>query len=313
MRPRSEVAVVIPTLNGGTALAALLDAVDGQTGPFHPHIVAVDSGSTDGTLALLTRRAATLLHVTPDAFNHGETRNQALRAVDTELAVMIVQDALPTSPRWLETLVRPLCDDTSLAGTWARQRPRPDASRLTAFYLSQWVGAQPDGRIVGPVTALSLAAMEPAQRHLLCAFDNVCACIRMSVWRQHPFRRTRIAEDLEWALSVLQAGHRIAYVPDAEVVHSHDRTAVYELRRTYLVHQRLQALFGLSTIPDAPALVRAIALTLPLHLRLAAGERRGRLGALARAVRLAIALPVGQYLGARSARERREFLQVRGV
>ena len=43
------------------------------------------------------------------------------------------------------------------------------------------------------------------------------------------------------------------------VWHSHERSASYELQRTYLVHQRLQALFGLSTVPTAGALVRAVA------------------------------------------------------
>ena len=87
----------------------------------------------------------------------------------------------------------------------------------------------------------------------------------------------------------------------------------YELRRTYAVHQRLASLFGLTTIPDARALARAVATTLPLHLRLAVRERKGRLSAVARGAGLAVALPLGQYLGARSEREGRELLTVRGV
>ena len=188
MRQRSDVAVVIPTRNGGADLAALLNAVDCQDGPFHPRIVAIDSGSTDGTLALLAGRGATVLRIAPAAFNHGETRNEALRAVETEFAVLIVQDALPASTRWLEALVRPLCEDPSLAGTWARQRPRADASRLTAFYLSQWAGAQTDGRVAGPVDEVALAAMTPTERHRLCAFDNVSSCIRMSGRPRRPAR-----------------------------------------------------------------------------------------------------------------------------
>jgi rhamnosyltransferase len=151
--------------------------------------------------------------------------------------------------------------------------------------------------------------MSPAERHLTCAFDNVCACIRLSVWRAHPFRPTPIAEDLEWAREVLLAGHKIAYVPNAVVRHSHERSARYELQRTYLVHQRLQAMFGLSTVPTIGSLLRSVASTVPVHVRLASGEPRGRGRALLRGAALAVALPLGQYLGARSAREGRTLLR----
>ena len=155
--------------------------------------------------------------------------------------------------------------------------------------------------------------MTPAQRHEACAFDNVCSCVRLSVWRRHPFLRTPIAEDLHWAAEVLLAGHRIAYAPAAVVWHSHDRPVRYELQRTYLVHQQLQQIFGLSTIPRASSLVRSIVSTLPTHLRIAATEPEARARAMLRGAALAAALPLGQYLGARSSREGRELLRVRGV
>src|SRR6185436_9167074 len=109
--------------------------------------------------------------------------------------------------------------------------------------------------------------------------------------RRLPFRPTPIAEDLEWALEVLLAGYKLAYVPDAPVWHSHERPAAYELQRTYLVHQRLQTLFGLSTVPTVGSLVRAVASSLPMHVRLAAGDRPPRTRALLRGIALAMALP----------------------
>src|SRR6185312_10587499 len=134
------------------------------------------------------------------------TRNLALKSVETEFAVLTVQDALPASRTWLDALVCPLVQNSSLAGTWARQRPRENASSLTAYYLGNWIGAQASGRTVGPLTKEQLGALTPTEQHLACAFDNVCSCIRVGVWRQYPFRATRIAEDLEWAQQVLQAG-----------------------------------------------------------------------------------------------------------
>jgi glycosyltransferase involved in cell wall biosynthesis len=323
-----RVVIVIPTLNAGPGLDRLLDAI-GEQDPSPPvaarngnesgscqlatQIVAIDSGSTDSTRPTLLRRGAVLLTVPRAEFNHGETRNAALAAADADFAVLMVQDALPASRAWLASLLQPLLEDATIAGSYARQRPWSNASRITAHYLSNWAATSNEPRVVGPLTCEQFEALTPVDRHLTCVFDNVCSCIRMSVWRAHPFRRTRIAEDLEWALEVLQSGHRLAFVPDAVVWHSHERSVSYELRRTYVCHQRLQTLFGLSTVPTLGALGRAIASTLPLHLRLAAGERENRASALARAAGLAVALPLGQYLGARSAREGREFLDADGV
>jgi rhamnosyltransferase len=313
MTSRHEIAVVIPTFNGGRELAALLDALATQEGSFRPTVVAIDSGSSDGSLDVLRRHEARILATAHDEFNHGRIRNQALRSVDTEFAVLMVQDAVPSSARWLEALVTPLVDDRSIAGTWARQLPREDASRITEYALSRWIGAGSTPRTVGPLSAEQLAALAPPERHLACAFDNVCSCIRMSVWRAQPFPHAEFAEDIEWGMLVLRAGHRLAFVPEAAVRHSHERSVWYELQRTYLAHRRLQSLFGLATVPTAGDLVRAVCSTLPVHIRLAAGEPSRRPRALARAVGLAVAWPLGQYLGAKSVREGRELLKVRGV
>ena len=229
--------------------------------------------------------------------------------------VLLVQDAVPDSPRWLDSLVRPLLADERLAGAYARQQPRPDASAVTRHYLARWLAASPTPRTSYVASREAFERLAPHERFTACVFDNVCSCVRRSVWTRHPFKATRIAEDLEWARDVLLAGHGLAYVPEAIVVHSHDRPARYELMRTYLAHQRLRALFGLATIPDVPSLLRAWASTLPLHLRCATNGSPLRTPprVLWRAMTLALAFPLGQYLGIRSADTGRELLRTRDV
>ena len=68
------------TLNGGQALADTLDALSRQTldtpsGRLpQPEIVAIDSGSSDQSLALLERHGARLQRIAPEEFGHGRTR-----------------------------------------------------------------------------------------------------------------------------------------------------------------------------------------------------------------------------------------------
>jgi rhamnosyltransferase len=297
-----RISIVLPTRNGIDTLPAVLDAIDAQQAGEPFEVVAVDSESTDGTAELLERRVDRLVRTPAAGFNHGLTRNLAIQHARGQLIVLLVQDAVPASPSWLSSLTSPLREDPAVAGTFARQQPRPDASPVTRRYAERWVAASETPRTVS-LTASELAALPPMERLLRCAFDNVCSCIRRSVWLDHPFRATPIAEDLEWARDVLLAGHRLAYVPAAVVVHSHDRAARHEFTRTYELHGRLYALFGLRTIPSLSALAAAVSSSLALHLRFqlaGRGSHRTTRG-LGRALALAVAWPLGQYLGARAA------------
>ena len=216
--------------------------------------------------------------------------------------MLLVQDAVPADDRWLAELTAPLLSHTNVAGVFARQRPRFDASPITRYYHERWVAAADADRVVAVADSGEFDALQPMDRFLKCAFDNVCSCIRRSVWQRHPFRSTPIAEDLEWAREVLLAGHRLVYAPKAVVVHSHDRPARYEFARTYLLHRRLYELFELRTVPTIPRLARAVVASIALHMRCqrAARGARGIVDA-PRAIALALAWPLGQYCGGLSA------------
>lgn len=289
------VSIVLITKNGAATLPALLDAIWRQRVPFPLEIIAVDSGSTDGSQDLLRPRVDEVIAIRPDEFDHGLTRNLGIDRARGALIVLLVQDALPVSDSWLAELTAPLVADATLAGTFARQQPRPDASAIVRYYLARWVASADVARTVA-LTQAELDAMSPLERLRTCAFDNVCSCVRRSVWKDHPFRSCSIAEDLEWARDVLLAGHRLMYVPQAVVVHSHERSARYEFTRTRALHRRLFDLFELQTIPSRAHLVRAIALSLLVHLRCELVHPLH----MPRAVALAFAWPVGQYLGARA-------------
>jgi rhamnosyltransferase len=289
----------MPTRNGMPTLPAVLDAISRQRIDVPFEIVAVDSASSDGTADLLRSRVDRLIGISDDAFDHGLTRNLGIQQARGELVVLLVQDALPASDLWLAALTAPLFADHGLAAAFARQLPRPDASAVTRYYLERSAASSPVARTIAVAGSAELEALDPRARLERCVFDNVCSCIRRSVWNEHRFRPTPIAEDIEWAREVLLAGYKLAYVPAAEVIHSHDRSARYEFERTYALHRRLYELFGLRTIPTVPLLARAIASSLAAHLRC---QQPRAAGASARAVALAFAWPLGQYLGALSAR-----------
>lgn len=293
----------MPTRNGMRTLPGVVAAIQRQRVPFGFETIALDSGSTDGTVEFLADRVDRLLTIAPDEFDHGATRNRGIVQAQGAFVVLIVQDAEPASDDWLASLVEPLMRDPRIAGAFARQRARPGARPLTQHYLTRWLGASDQPRIVD-LDEGAYGALTPLERLDRCTFDNVCSCIRRSVWVSHPFVPTPIAEDVAWAKAVLLAGHTLAFAPAAEVLHSHDRSVRYELMRTYVLHRRLFVLFGVRTIPTLPALARAISSSVGLHLRI---ERS------VRSLLLAFAWPLGQYLGGAAAAGRWPVERIGGV
>jgi len=295
MTPPPKVSIVVPTLNGAATLPALLDGIWRQRVPFPFEVIAIDSGSTDGTVELLRARGVDVVSIDRREFNHGLTRNLGVKRARGELVVLTVQDAEPASETWLTALIEPFTRDSRLAGTFARQRARADAGGITRHYLSLWVAAGAEPRLAELASDAQFEAMTPIERLTRCAFDNVCSCIPRSVWAQHPFPSVPIGEDIAWGRTVLLAGYRLRYVPEAVVIHSHNRSARYELSRTRLLHAQLYELFGLQSIPTPRHLVRAIGSSVVLHTQL----RGYGPPSLARAIGWAVAWPLGQYLGAR--------------
>lgn len=293
------VSVLLLTRDGAATLPELLDALGRQDLDGPVEVVAVDSGSRDGTRALLADRVDRLVEIAPDGFGHGRTRNLGLAQCRGELVVLLVQDVAPVGSAFLRALTAPLRADPRVAGAFARQLPRPGASALTRDRLARWVAAGGTPRR-SRLDAAAFARLSPWARHAACAFDDVAACVRRAAWAAHPYPEVPIAEDLAWAKEVLLAGWELAFVPEAEVVHSHERPVAHELVRTRRTHRELARLFGLRAVPGPGRLAVAVGADLVRNARLTATEPaplRTLPRRLGRAAGLAVAWPLGQYLG----------------
>ena len=228
-----QVSIVIPTKNAGPGFRDTLEAIAAQS-VLPGEVVVVDSGSSDGTLELAGQFGARTVSVAPESFNHGETRNFGLRQASGEVCILLVQDAVPAGPNWLEGLIAPF-SDPRVAGVTGRQVPRPDADPLARWevdYRNRFLGDQFLVRQVDPWEKFRTLSFE--ERLRTASFDNVCSALRRSVWERQPFRALVFAEDLDWGVRALEAGYRLAYNPSAAVVHSHSRPALYNLRRQYV-------------------------------------------------------------------------------
>ena len=212
------VSVLLVTKNGERYLAEVLDRIAQQRGRFQlDEIIAVDSGSRDRTLAILAAHAVRVLRIPPQEFGHGKTRNLAASYARGEYLVFLTQDATPANADWLNALLAPLQADSSIAGAYSRQLPRPHCHPM------EWrriVEDELSGRAESCLNSGDAPdyANNPAFFYF---FSNVSSVLRRSVWQQFPFPEVEFAEDQLWARRVLEAGYQTAYRADSLVYHSH--------------------------------------------------------------------------------------------
>lgn len=298
-----KVSIVIPTLNAGPEFEEMLKKLSAQEGDFEREIFVVDSGSTDGTDELARRYGASVYEITRAEFNHGATRNLGISLTRGEYVALIVQDAVPLDERWLAAMVEDLERDERVAGVYGRQIPREDAGVLTRVLVSNMATANLERQEQFAGNRKQYRKMPPMKRRRLAAFDNVSSCLRRSVWEGMPFDRTNFGEDIRWGKRVVEAGYKTIYEPRSAVIHSHERGAIYDLRRYYVNQRILLELFGFRIVSNLRHLFLAIPRTSLYLYRLLRQDQemsKRRLRPLMLATKYALVTQIGTYLGARS-------------
>ena len=250
-----RISLVIPTWNAGPLLDEVLAGIAAQRGTVFDELVAIDSGSRDGTVERLQRAGFRVIPIPQAEFDHGSTRDRGIEATTGDVVVLMVQDATPQGSDWLARMVAPFADP-DVAGVWCRQIPRPKCQPVLDRRIRGWPGWGEGVTVKKLPEGKRLADLQPFEQLFLCAFDNVASAVRRTAWQRFPFGPRRFGEDIHFGKRVIDAGLAIAHQGGACVMHSHDRSAWSEGKRTFCDHRNLRGLFGLVGIPTYAA-VRA--------------------------------------------------------
>jgi len=203
-----SVAVVIRALNEEQWLGPLLQAIRAQTRR-NVEIVVVDSGSTDGSVALAKKWADRLLEIDPDSFSYGYALNVGLSRTTADLVSIVSAHTCPTEPTWLGRLAAPF-------------GAKPADSQLALSY-----GRQVGNRTTKPGEERDFRRQFPRESRRQKAPDYFCnnanSMIRRDLWEQYQFDPALPGlEDMAWAKHWMECGLEIAYVADAAIEHIHD-------------------------------------------------------------------------------------------
>jgi len=201
--------------NEARFIGETLDAIFDTAALAPLQVVVVDSGSTDGTQAIVESFPTRLIQITPEEFTYGYALNLGVANVDAEIVATLSAHSLPANSDWLRNLVKPF-SGARVAGVYGRQLPRPNATVLELIGM----------RLTG---VLSDSPRRLDRRPL---FSNANGAFRRSLWLEHPFdERVGGAEDIAWVRTMQERGYTIAYEPTAPVYHSHGEPITRHLRR----------------------------------------------------------------------------------
>jgi rhamnosyltransferase len=183
-------------------------------------VIVIDSGSSDGSVELVLDWAnkddRVHLHQIPaQDFHHARTRNIGVTLSRGRYLVFLGGDAIPQEKTWLATLLKPLKDQAEgrVIATYGRQAPRPDADlnnicRMTYIYGLEKIIKHKD------------AKLSTKEKY---AFSTVnCAIDRTFIDDEFFDETIPVNEDIAFSFKVISKGYKIAYCPDAVVVHSHN-------------------------------------------------------------------------------------------
>ncbi len=231
--------LLVPTYNPGLAQwAQWLEAL--KTQQCQPaRVVVVDSGSTDGSLALteqaLQRTAGpafSLLHVQAAQFDHGGTRqwalDQALQAhpqSPPQVVVFMTQDAVLAQPDALGNLCQAF-HNPQVAAAYGRQLPRPQAAWLEAHARQFNYPAQ--SRTVQLQDKASLGLK-------VCFFSNAFGAYRLAALQAQGGLPAGLplGEDSFTAGKFLLSGQSLHYQANAAVYHSHHYNGLQDFQRMF--------------------------------------------------------------------------------
>lgn len=227
---RPSVDVCIPTYRPDESFIRLIELLLSQAMPVN-RIMIVNTDKDVWDKALEGRRLPDddrieLIHITKEEFDHGATRAMAASRSEADFVVMMTQDAIPYDETLTEKLLGPMLADESIAVSYARQLPKPDANAEERYIRSFNYPDVSRRKTKEDLPSLGI-------KTFFCS--NVCAMYRRKTYEELGgfVHKTIFNEDMIFAHKAIEAGYSVYYCAEAKVLHSHNYSAADQFHRNF--------------------------------------------------------------------------------
>ena len=216
--------IVIPTYRPGDEFVELITRLKKQDYPIRT-ISVVNTETGVFPEEFCKKNDIQVTHIPKSEFDHGGTRDMAMRQSDAEIVVFMTQDAMPANPQLLSNLVNGFSEDR-IAAVYARQLPREDCS-IIEKYTRKF--NYPETSVVKDQTDIPRMGIKT----FFCS--NVCAAYRRDIYEKMGGfeKHTIFNEDMILAGKMVLGGYRIRYEAEAKVIHSHNYSGRQQFHRNF--------------------------------------------------------------------------------
>ncbi|MEY8481383.1 glycosyltransferase [Lachnospiraceae bacterium 48-21] len=167
-----------------------------------------------------------VIHIQPEEFDHGGTRDMGFALSDAGILVFMTQDALPADAEMIGELVKPLFESKLVGVSYARQLPAKGCDIIERYTRS--FNYPKEGRVKGLEDLPEMGI-----KTFFCS--DVCSAYRREIYQEMGgfTRRTIFNEDMVMAAKMIKAGYRVAYAANSRVIHSHNYTGIQQFKRNF--------------------------------------------------------------------------------
>lgn len=233
-----NIQVIIPVYKPDVKLIKIIEKLRKQTvKPAGINLVwSKTDHEEDAVMSRIKRECGDIriLEIPVREFDHGGTRRRAVRNTPCDIFVMMTQDAVPKNDMLIENLTAPLISQmtertpngTVIACVYGRQLPGRDSSpyeKLSRLHNYSELSRTKTGE---DIKKLGIKAF-------FCS--DVCCAYRRDIYEECGgfVRSTVFNEDMIMARRFLDKGYAVRYEATAAVIHSHDYSAMEQLRRNF--------------------------------------------------------------------------------
>ena len=209
------VSIIMRSFNEGWALRETLPALQAQNYR-NWELIAIDSGSTDGSLEMLRKaKPRHLIQIRPLDYNPSRVLNHGMQLARSDFGIFLNADATPQGSNWLEPLVNAL-QDANTAAVFGRQVPRPGCQAVYAHDYERCFGEDKES---------------DRWEHF---FSMVSSGLRKDIWAKRGFlEKLQYSEDDEYTRWCRAQGYQVVYCPESVVIHSHNYTPNQAYKRSF--------------------------------------------------------------------------------